>query len=122
MRTLWYSFFQDVIILLYLLDNDTSMLILASSAIELVVTLWKLYKTTKFDWREDGKFPFIQFDYKDQKYKSTTEEFDQIANKYLNWALVPLLGGYTVRVVSFYKKIDIFPYLLEAQGLVFLCS
>jgi hypothetical protein len=93
---LWYNFFQDIIILLYLLDNDTSMLILASSAVETVLTVWKLYKTTKFEWKEDGKFPYIKFDYKDQKYKSTTEEFDQTANKYLNWALAPLLIGYAV--------------------------
>jgi hypothetical protein len=96
LRTLWFSFIQEVIILLYLFDNDTSTLILVSSVLELVVTMWKLWKTTKFTVREDGKFPFIALDYKDEKYKSTTEEFDQVANKYLSWALVPLLAGYFV--------------------------
>lgn len=96
LRTLWYSLFQDIIILLYLLDNDTSFIILLSSFAELGVTIWKIFKTMKFSRRDDGKFPFIKYGYKDESYQSTTEQFDSQAGKYLTWALIPLLIGYAV--------------------------
>lgn len=54
---------------LYLLDNETSNLILFSSGIEIILTIWKIIKTTKFKIRPDGKFPFIEIDHK-ESYKS----------------------------------------------------
>ena len=48
LRTLYVSFVFEVIVLLYLFDNETSTLILISSVVELALTIWKIFKTTKF--------------------------------------------------------------------------
>jgi len=61
LRAIYSNFVIDLIVLLYLFDNDTSSIILISSVIEIVVSVWKILKTTKFQLREDGKFPYIKF-------------------------------------------------------------
>ena len=66
-----------------------------SSGLEIILTIWKIFKTTNFKIRPDRKFPFIEIDYK-ESYKSQTAEFDSQATKYLSWVLFPLLVGYTV--------------------------
>jgi len=113
LRTLWYSLTQDIIILLYLLDNDTSFVILISSFAELGVTIWKILKTMKFRVRQDGKFPFIEYMYKDNKYEDTTAQFDQAAGKYMTWALIPLLLGYAIYSLIYEKHKGWYSFVLE---------
>ncbi|EAR88140.2 cleft lip and palate transmembrane protein (macronuclear) [Tetrahymena thermophila SB210] len=97
LRSLYTGFVFEVVVFLYLLDSEeTSWLIIASSGIELLVTVWKIYKTAKCQRRKDNKFPFFEIDQTQQSYIRTTEEYDKQATKYLYYALVPLLAGYTV--------------------------
>ncbi|KAL4493933.1 hypothetical protein ABPG72_021950 [Tetrahymena utriculariae] len=97
LRSLYTGFVFEVVVLLYLLDSEeTSWLIIASSCIELLVTVWKMYKTAKCQRRKDNKFPFFEIDQTQQTYVRTTEEYDKQATKYLYCALIPLLAGYTV--------------------------
>ncbi|KAL4476429.1 hypothetical protein ABPG74_010162 [Tetrahymena malaccensis] len=97
LRSLYTGFVFEVVVFLYLLDSEeTSWLIIASSGIELLVTIWKIYKTAKCQRRKDNKFPFFEIDQTQQTYVRTTEEYDKQATKYLYYALIPLLAGYTV--------------------------
>lgn len=48
-RSLYTSFFIDIIVFLYLMDSEeTSFLILFFSFLEILVTVWKIRKTTVF--------------------------------------------------------------------------
>jgi Cleft lip and palate transmembrane protein 1 (CLPTM1) len=88
-------------VFLYLLDNEeTSNIVIFFSAIEIIVTIWKVLKTTKFKLRKDKKFPWIELDHK-ESYKSETEEYDKQAFKYLYIAIAPLYIGYLVICVDF---------------------
>ena len=47
LKTLNYSLFISIVIFLYLLDNDTNKMILVTSFIEIIVNIWKIFKTNK---------------------------------------------------------------------------
>ena len=55
-KTLYMQIGMSIIILLYLLDNETSLVILVPQGISIVIDIWKLFnasqvvKTDKFPW------------------------------------------------------------------------
>ena len=72
LRTLYVNFFVDIIIFFYLLDENTSKLIIIPAGIEIAVSVWKILKTTKFKKIPNGKFPFFQIDHQEE-YNRTTD-------------------------------------------------
>ena len=69
---LWRAFSQTVIFL-YLMDEETSLLVLVPSGIAAVIEMWKVTKI-----------------YQCESRSKTTEEFDSTAMKYLSYVLYPL--------------------------------
>ena len=58
LRTLNYSFFVSVIIFLYLLDNETSWMILMSTGVGIGVSFWKIVKTSKLTFKKT--YPYYE--------------------------------------------------------------
>ncbi|TPX61192.1 hypothetical protein PhCBS80983_g01279 [Powellomyces hirtus] len=86
----------QTIIFLYLLDNETSWMILASSGIGLLIEAWKINKTVIV--RSKPTFPFVQFidRVKPSKLVSKTRKYDEIAFKYVSWAMMPCPLGWSI--------------------------
>jgi len=93
-RTMVLNTIFQVIIFLYLMDNETSWVILISAGIGLVIEFWKLQKAMifKVDWTK--RFPITIQDR--ESYSSKTREYDELAMKYLSWILYPLVVGYAI--------------------------
>uniref|UniRef100_A0A8C0IET5 Lipid scramblase CLPTM1L n=1 Tax=Bubo bubo TaxID=30461 RepID=A0A8C0IET5_BUBBB len=89
---LWRCF-STVVIFLFLLDEQTSVLVLIPAGIGAVIELWKVKKALKMTIKWQGLRPKIQFGtYNDSEKK--TEEYDTQAMKYLSYLLYPLcIGG-----------------------------
>ena len=90
LRSMIMNSFFSLVILLYLADNETSFMVLASNAVGLVIEIWKISKaiTIKF---EGGKIQWVE----DPSYgKSKTKEYDEIATNHLMYLTMPLVGGY----------------------------
>jgi hypothetical protein len=82
----------QVIILLYLFDNDTSFMVLMSNAAGLAIEFWKISKAINISV-SNGK---IQWE-EDKSYKQTkTKEYDEIATNHLLFVTMPLVAGYGV--------------------------
>ncbi len=71
---LWRAFSQSVIFL-YLLDEETSLLVLGPSGIAAVIEIWKVTKAFKVKVSLKGGLKFGGADSKTASEK-TTEEFD----------------------------------------------
>ncbi|EGF77440.1 hypothetical protein BATDEDRAFT_13981 [Batrachochytrium dendrobatidis JAM81] len=86
----------QAIIFLYLLDNETSWMILASNGVGLLIEIWKINKTVII--KRKPEFPFVEFidRVKPSKLTEKTRKFDQMAFGYLSYALFPLLVAYTI--------------------------
>ena len=95
-RTIFMNVFFQVVILLYLWDNDTSWMILISSVVGLAIEVWKLRKaiTVSLEW--EGTFPRLRWEDKDSYAKTRTREYDEIAMSHLSYAMYPLVIGYAV--------------------------
>uniref|UniRef100_A0A8B9WVL4 Lipid scramblase CLPTM1L n=1 Tax=Bos mutus grunniens TaxID=30521 RepID=A0A8B9WVL4_BOSMU len=89
---LWRCF-STVVIFLFLLDEQTSLLVLVPAGIGAAIELWKVKKALKMTviWR--GLWPTFQFGTYSESERRT-EEYDAQAMKYLSYLLYPLcIGG-----------------------------
>lgn len=59
-KSLYIQFFCQIIILLYLFDNETSYLILLSSGVSLIMDVWKIMKASKVTRIET--FPYFKLE------------------------------------------------------------
>ncbi|KAF6207530.1 hypothetical protein GE061_015976 [Apolygus lucorum] len=99
-RSVFFNVFQSLIVLLYVLDNDTNTLIKISCFVGLCIEIWKINKVVdiKLDRERKvlGVFPRVLFTDKGSYVESSTRQYDQLAFKYLSMALFPLLGAYAI--------------------------
>merc|ERR1712241_433596 len=85
-RSVFFNVFQSLIVLLYVLDNETSTLIKISCFVGLCIEIWKINKVVDVSVDHDrqflGIFPRIVFTDKGSYAESGTKEFDRMAFKY----------------------------------------
>lgn len=86
----------QVIILLYLFDQETSWLILASVTVGTLIELWKITKVLKFRLSWSGGLPRLHIQDRAGYANSLTQHYDQRAMWYLVLLGIPLLMGYSV--------------------------
>lgn len=91
-RSVFFGVFQSLIVLLYVLDNETNTLVRISCFVGLCIELWKTNKVVDIKF-ENG---WIKFSDKSSYVESSTREYDDLAYKYLSWLCFPLLGGYII--------------------------
>lgn len=104
---------MQAVIFLYLLDNDTSWMILLSSGMGLLIECWKIPKL--FRVSVDGQYPYLHLTPKvavatdadgvgvsdEDKLMQLTHQYDREAMVYLSYALYPLVGCYAVYSVVY---------------------
>ncbi|KAH8324288.1 hypothetical protein KR074_003419, partial [Drosophila pseudoananassae] len=99
-RSVFFGVFQSLIILLYVLDNETNFMIRISCFVGLGIEVWKIHKVVDIDYNREqklfGVLPRISFQDKGSYSESSTKEYDKLAFKYLGWACFPLLVAYFV--------------------------
>ncbi|XP_012691696.1 cleft lip and palate transmembrane protein 1 homolog [Clupea harengus] len=99
-RSITFGVFQSLVVLLYILDNETNFVVQVSVFIGLLIDFWKITKVmdVKLD-RENkiaGVLPRLVFKDKSTYVQSSTKQYDDMAFKYLSWCLYPLFGCYAV--------------------------
>ncbi|KAL5241709.1 hypothetical protein ACI65C_009119 [Semiaphis heraclei] len=99
-RAVFFNVFQSVIVLLYVLDNDTNTIIRISCFVGLAIECWKINKVLDISIDRQtwylGIIPKLTFKEKGSYAESSTKEYDQAAFKYLSWVLFPLLAAYAI--------------------------
>ncbi|KIX09377.1 uncharacterized protein Z518_00456 [Rhinocladiella mackenziei CBS 650.93] len=123
-RTILANVFMQTIIFLYLIDNaeGTSWMILASQGFGIVLEAWKITKTVNVRLREpapDSPFKFLPYVVVfEDKHKLTekekkTQEYDQIAFRYLYIIAVPLLLAYAVYSLVYETHKSWYSFVIE---------
>ncbi|KAM5146782.1 putative lipid scramblase CLPTM1 [Mantella aurantiaca] len=99
-RSVIFGVFQSLVVLLYILDNETNFVVQVSVGIGLLIDFWKITKVmdVKLDREHKiaGIFPRLILKDKSTYVESSTKVYDDMAFRYLSWILFPLLGCYAV--------------------------
>lgn len=108
-RSVFFSVFQSLVVLLYVLDNDTNTLIKISCFVGLAIELWKIYKVVDIKV-ENGRLVFKD---KGSYVESSTKQYDNLAFKYLSWLCFPLLIGYSVYALLYLEHKGWYSFVLD---------
>lgn len=99
-RSVFFGVAQSLIVLLYVMDNETNFMIRMSCFVGLGIEVWKIHKVVdiKFDQENKifGLIPRLGFMDKGSYVESSTKDYDNLAFKYLGWLCFPLFFGYFV--------------------------
>lgn len=97
-RSVFFAVFQSLIVLLYVLDNETNFMIRMSCLVGLGIEIWKIQKVVNVTVNYENKFfgiiPRVWFADKGSYVQSSTRQYDNLAFKYMGWLCFPLLIGY----------------------------
>ena len=98
-RTIVLNILFQGIVFLYLLDNDTSWVILISSGTGLLIEIWKVNKAVKI--KKSDKWPFIVFEgrLKPSKLTKKTQKYDEVFSIILKFSwhlLISLMSCFHV--------------------------
>ena len=123
-RAVLMNTIMQFVIFLYLLDNDTSWMILFSSGMGLLIECWKIPKL--FNIKLTPNYPFlhltpvaIQTDAEgvglteQDKLMQLTHRYDREAMVYLSYALYPLVGCYAVYSVFYQSHKSWYSFVLS---------
>ena len=117
-RTVVINCFCQTVIFLYLLDNDTSYMVLLSSGLGLVVEYWKLTRAMKFEFIWERSFVVLPFKIlmsdRDTYKMTDTKRYDAEAMRYLSYALYPLVACYAVYSLMYKSHSSWYSWLLSS--------
>ena len=115
-RSMFVNFFFQLVIFLYLLDNDTSFMILTSNGFGIAIEFWKLTKAVKFSF-EGGTISWKE----NESYNSKTKEYDEIASSHLFFVTMPLVVGYGMYSLVHLKHKSWYSWILNTMvGFIYM--
>ncbi|KAG8064593.1 hypothetical protein GUJ93_ZPchr0004g39001 [Zizania palustris] len=108
------NFVCQLIIFLYLLDNETSWMILASSGIGVCIEFWKIGKAMHVEIDRSGKFPMLRFRDRESYAQNKTKEYDAIAMKFLTYILLFLVICFSLYSLKYEKHKSWYSWILSS--------
>jgi hypothetical protein len=109
-RSIFISVGMQVIIFLYLLDNDTSWMVLFSAGLALAIDCWKITKACIVHV-DLSVFPFIHVRDR-ESYESETKTHDREAIRLMSYAVYPLLVIYTVYSLIYHEHKSWYSFII----------
>ncbi|PKU70824.1 cleft lip and palate transmembrane protein 1 homolog [Dendrobium catenatum] len=108
------SFISQLIVFLYLFDNDTSWMILASSGIGCCIEFWKIGKAMHIEIDRSGRIPMLRFRDRESYTKNKTKEYDDIAMKYLSYVLFFLAICFSIYSLMYEQHKSWYSWILSS--------
>ncbi|XP_010547702.1 PREDICTED: cleft lip and palate transmembrane protein 1 homolog [Tarenaya hassleriana] len=108
------NFICQLIIFLYLLDNDTSWMILGSSGVGVCIEFWKIGKAMRIEIDRSGRIPMLRFHDRESYAKNKTKEYDDMAMKYLSYVVFILVGCFSVYSLMYERHKSWYSWILSS--------
>eukprot|EP00455_Lapot_gusevi_P053598 TRINITY_DN839_c0_g1_i1.p1 TRINITY_DN839_c0_g1~~TRINITY_DN839_c0_g1_i1.p1 ORF type:complete len:643 (+),score=203.02 TRINITY_DN839_c0_g1_i1:51-1979(+) len=127
-RTIFINTGCQFIIFLYLMDNDTSWLILVSTFIGLLIEMWKIKKSADVTFSWQNGWPHLSIKDKASYVESRTAEYDRDAMRYMSYVFYPLAACYAVYSLMYQSHKSWYSWLVSSLvsfiytfGFVMMC-
>ncbi|VBB29846.1 unnamed protein product [Acanthocheilonema viteae] len=111
---LWRSFSQSVIFV-YLLDEETSLLVTIPAAIGCIIEYWKVVKSAKISIYWSKGIPHFRFG-TSTAAEIETESFDLEAMKYLTFLLTPLCIGGAIYSLAYIPHKSWYSWIIQCMA------
>jgi hypothetical protein len=95
-RSVVINFVCQLIVFLYLLDNETSWMIILSAGMGCCIEFWKIGKAMHVEIDRSRGYPLLKFSDRQSYAGNKTKEYDALAMKYLSYVLYPLVAGFAI--------------------------
>lgn len=115
-RSVFFNVFQSTVVLLYVLDNETNVMVRISCFIGLMIEIWKINKVMDVKINREERIlgiPKLTFTDKGSYVESSTRQYDTLAFRYLSWACFPLLIGYGVYSLLYQEHKGWYSFILN---------
>ena len=126
-RTVVFNAACQLVVFLYLLDNDTSWMVVASSGMGLAIECWKVTKSTAPRLVSISK-GLVRFEPKRGYDKNDTARHDAEAMRYLSYVLYPALLAFAAYSLMYNEHAGWYSFVLDtlvsfvyAFGFVAMC-
>ncbi|GMS88401.1 hypothetical protein PENTCL1PPCAC_10576, partial [Pristionchus entomophagus] len=117
MRTVFWGIGQNVIVFLYVCDNDTNFMVKVSLLIGIAIECWKVPKCFNIEVDHSnpilGVLPRVSFNPARSYVESETSEYDNMAFRYLRWVMYPLLVGYAIYSLVYEEQKGWYSWILS---------
>jgi len=113
-RTISINCFCQAVIFLYLLDNNTSYVVLGSAGVGTLIEFWKITKAVDVSIDRSGSIPKLRFKDKAGYSDTKTKQFDKEAMVYLSYALYPIVIGYAIYALKFETHKSWYSWILNS--------
>ncbi|MCO5614446.1 hypothetical protein L7F22_068728 [Adiantum nelumboides] len=108
------NFICQLIVFLYLLDNETSWMILASAGVGCCIEFWKIGKAMHIEVDRSRGFPLLRFRDRDSYAGNKTKEYDDLAMKYLSYLLFLLVIGFSIYSLKYERHKSWYSWILSS--------
>ncbi|KAJ7518565.1 hypothetical protein O6H91_21G074800 [Diphasiastrum complanatum] len=113
-RSVVVNFVCQLIIFLYLLDNETSWMIILSSGIGCCIEFWKIGKAMHIEVDRSRGYPLLKFRDRDSYAQNKTKEYDDMAMRYLSYGLYPLVGCFAIYSLLYERHRSWYSWILSS--------
>lgn len=108
------SFICQLIVFLYLLDNETSWMIIASSGVGCCIEFWKIGKAMHIEIVWIRGLPLLRFRDRASYAGNKTKEYDDLAMKYLSYLLFLLVICFAIYSLMYERHKSWYSWILSS--------
>lgn len=114
LRAIFGEIFCNVVLWIYLYDQETGWLVLILMLGQIAVDCWKLTRVIEVRLERNGALVYPAF--RSRVPHSSSDDYDKIALQYLSYILVPIILVYSIYSLKFECHKGIIAYLLHVSA------
>lgn len=109
LRSVLWRAFSQAVIFLYLLDENTSLLVLLPAGVGTLIEFWKVHKVIPFDWKR-----FKLQNKKLTNEEKSTREYDAEGMRYLSYLLYPLMVAAAIYSLLYLEHRSWYSWIIQS--------
>ena len=112
-KKLYFDVVFEAVIILYLIENETSVLVTIMAGFQLLMAIWIALRVTKFEKTPENRFPYYQLAKSESNTEEETKKLDSEITTLLSKIFFPILLVYISYSFVTAKKLKYYTFFLH---------